>query len=309
MFAIWAVVTFTVGRNVTLAVSVFALAILLGWLAAGWYRQLEMTALAKALKKGRKDLAPWSDGPPLFIVVFGLLEGEDCDEEPWLRDGPAYGWVPMALGLGVLITKLYFEGFAWPVCIGAIGLFLVAASVEDPLVRHRLAQRVRREVASAPMDVAEITRLKREFAKWGSSDDISSFELLVPAILVAWATVEFTAGTPLGAIALWAVATGWTIFTALVAWGTGRGNTPRSDMAISVGLTFWVASMILPFVAAIGGWLSWSIPIGYIIGIAMFIGSVRLSGERLLIEGVPAKTPDQATPIPYKLQSPADDST
>jgi len=269
MLATWAVASvggWAAGINPELAkpTLVFVVALALGWSAAILYRWLEAYAYVMALEAGTKAIEPSPSDLVAPAAIFGRVQGEESGE----RDYCPYGRVPILLGLGILCPVLYLTGTIWPTWLSAIALYLIAASVEYPGMRRRLDQ---------------------DGSKQGRFDFVL-FPLVVPAILIAWGTIELGSSTLVGSDAFWAVTAGWAGLTVLAAWMGLYGDTTDNDMRMFYILLLGVLIVLSLIIAAAVGWLLWVAPVGYCIGVAVTIGVCLLPRSGPLFDLLPAKT-------------------
>jgi len=138
-------------------------AILFGWLGAIGYKILEFLGVRSLRLQGFEDPYVWVEDFPLLTVFFGLLDGEDLGEDFCDRDGPAYGWLPIAMGLaGVLVTTYLMS---WEATVASVAVFAIAACCECPFVRGLLIRQAR-------PDYSRMEEL---------------YTLLVPGALAGWA--------------------------------------------------------------------------------------------------------------------------
>ena len=229
----------------------FVLAICLGWVTSMFYREIEIEAVKKqqrflterdASSEVIESIRPDPTPPPLSTFL-SIYNRDDLEEEPD-REGPPYGWVPMmggAIIAGAAAACLYLP---WHTVIIAIVLSLLAAGIEHPW-------------------------LSRQMKKWPDFKDDSSTELVVPAILVAWATIEFTVGTPLGASALWATLAGWVAVTAIsaVLLAYDKRDDAAANAVVGPTVIIGLLVMIALVITAGFGRLEWVWPGCYLVGI------------------------------------------
>ncbi len=250
---------------------VFVLAVALGWFAAFLYRWIEALAFVRALEGGTVAIEPSPSDLAAPAAIFGRVR----DKEE-IHDYCPYGWVPILLGLGVFCLTLHLLGAIWPTWLAAIALYLVAASVEDPGMRRRL---------------------DRDGSKQGRSDFVL-FTLVVPAILVAWGTIELGPSTLLGADAFWAVTAGWAGLTAITGWAALYADTPDEDIRMLLIFILGVIIVLFLIIAAAVGWLLWVAPIGYCIGAAVTLGVCLLPRSGPLLDLLPATKTTSPQPCP-----------
>lgn len=205
------------------------LAICFGWVASMLYREMEIEAV-----KGWKNLAPDPCSP--LLSILGGIVNYDCDADSISdRKGPPYGWVPIVGGgIFAAATSGWLYHLPWYICTVAVALYFLAAGIEHPW-------------------------LGRQMKEWPGFENDSSTELVVPAILIAWATIEFTVGTPLGVGAFWSALAGYILTYVTVLCCLENIGKWRTDM-ITLGTT--LVGFILLGVAACAG-APWMWPTGY----------------------------------------------